>query len=204
MHLRKAKNQPPPTTKKKRKVIKQVPKAYTDAVIEKHHQEQAHKEASAKTIFGSIKYALLPHELKPRYRQVRDLFYQKCDLKFILNDIPPEDTKQALQIQLQIEDIDTEQALIWKELDHWQTHKTMLPTKADEFKDLTPAALLQQKANIKSNITKQSKRIDEWWETLYNTTDSGDIRKLEQKINKGEKAIHQHQLNINRIEELLL
>ena len=162
------------------------------------------KARSADTYFKKIKYGELPAELKVRFRLAKDIFYDMCDLKFALNDLPDSAEHQALDIQLQIEALDEQRETIWKELEHWQEYKTMLPTKADEdFSQLTPQKLFLKKANLASSISKMSKRIESWKNDLEKEPDKEKRLKISQQINRSQKKLHQHEINMRKIEELL-
>ena len=193
--------EPPKKQQPKPKTQPRIP--VTDAIIAKEqHQTQAKTEA-LKIEYGSVKYAHLPPELKPRYRELGNIFYQMCDLKFILNDIPPKAEKEALAIILQIEELDDQRTLIWREIDHWNAHKSILPTEADDYKGLNSDELRTAKARIASNITKLEQRIDAKYVTLFETTDLKSKIKLENTIRRSEATLHQHKLNVSKINELL-
>lgn len=199
--LRQYKTAPPEPPKPKKVVIK--PKIATDVVIAIEHLQQQQKAVSSERFFKPIKYAELPPQLKLRYREVKDVFYQMCDLKFALNDLPAKEVEKALAIQLQIEELDTQRSLIWKELEHWQKHKTELPSTSEDFSKLPPAKLVLKKANIKSSITKLNKRIDNNYKALSEEKDKHQAILIENKINKAEKLLHQHKLNLIKIDELI-
>jgi hypothetical protein len=106
-------------------------------------------EQSARSYFQKINYAELPGELKLRFRELKDIFYNMCDLHFIWSDLPEEAEKEALELQIKIEALDEQRDTIWKELDHWQKFKTMLPTKTEEdFSSYTPQQLYLKKVNL--------------------------------------------------------
>lgn len=204
--LRLVKNKPtvvakPATPKPQHKPIPKV--EATDAIIAKEHQEQQTKVNALKVEYGSIKYAHLPAELKPRYRELGDIFYQMCDLKFILNEIPPKAEKEALAIILQIEELDDQRTMIWREIDHWNAHKSILPTEADDYKGLNSDELRTAKARLKSNITKLEQRIEAKYATLFETVNLKPKIKLEESIRRSEATLHKHRLNVLKINELL-
>lgn len=197
---------PKSTAKTKKTPTKTPPKPQqpvTDAIIAKEHKETQLKTASFKKSTYSIKYAELPGELRPRFIELRDLFYQKSDLKFLLNDVPPKDEKTALALQLQIEELDDKRLIILKEINHWQTYKTMLPKEADKFNDLSNKELWRLKKNLDSKITKMEQRINANYELLESAKTKTEVIKLERKINNSEKKLHKHILNRNRIKELI-
>lgn len=197
----------PTTSNKQPKSVKKPPvkpaAPVTDETIHKEHQQKQQKETAAKQEFNRVKYAELPPELKVRYRQLKDTFYQMCDLKFILNDVPKKQEKEALAIQLQIEELDEQRTIIWREIDHWQAHKTLLPSTTPDYSKMETKELWRLKKNLDSKITKMQQRIDAKYEVLMDETDKHQIIKLEQGINRSEKKLHQHRLNLTKIKELL-
>ena len=201
--LRQAKATPPPPKPAKRGKKSVLKTPATDAVIHKEHVANRQKDESAKREFNKIKYNELPAELKVRFREAKDIFYNLCDLKVALNDVPAASTKEALAIQLQIEELDDQRKTIWKELEHWKNHKTLLPSTAEDFTSYTPGQLYKKKGNLASNITKTTRRINNWYDDLEKETNAHKQRLIENKINKAEKSVHQHRLNILKIDELL-
>lgn len=161
-------------------------------------------EQSAGSYFKKIKYGELPPELRVRFKKLKDLFYEMCDLHFIWLDLPDEAEEEALELQLQIFNLDEQRETIWKELEHWDTYRTILPTKSSEdFSGLSPRDLFLKKANTASSISKISKRIDGWKDKLEAEPDKVKKRKIAQQINNSEKTLHQHELNLQKILELL-
>lgn len=161
-------------------------------------------EQSAGSYFKKIKYGELPPELRVRYKQLKDLFYEMCDLHFLWLDLPDEAEEEALKLQLEIFSIDEQRDTIWKELDHWDLYRTILPTKSSEdFSQLSERDLFLKKANTASSISKISKRIEGWKDKVESEPDKLKKVKLNQQINNSEKKLHQHQINLQKILELL-
>lgn len=202
--LRKAKNVRTTPEIKKKPIA--VPKSLPTkpAPPEKEAQQNYLKEEASKKYFAKIRYGELPAELKVRFRKAKDLFYDMADLKFQLNDLPDESEAEALTIMLQIEDLDEQKDTIWKELEHWQLYKTMLPVKASEdFSKLQPLELDRKLRNLKSQISKKKSRIKKWQSAAEKETDKIAQRKILQQINRTEKSLHQDEINLRKIEELL-
>jgi len=161
-------------------------------------------EQSANAYFQKIKYNELPAVLKVRYRQLKDLFYDMSDLKFVLNDLPAKEVNKALKIILKIEALDEQREMIWRELDHWQDHKTLLPTKTEnDFTALSQQELFLKKANLVNYINKKSSRIKKWESELQKKTNKDERLKIGQQINRTQKAVHQHKLDLQKIEGML-
>lgn len=172
--------------------------------VEETHQRQDLIRKSTDTYFQKVRYAELPKELRPRYRLLKDLLYEMNEHKFLLNDLPAKKEKEALELIIKIDALDTQKELIWQEIDHWMTHKTLLPVKsADDFSKTPPHLLAVKKANLLSSISKISKRI-QGWETKLETTEAvKEQRKILQQINRSKQKLHTHELNLVKIKELL-
>lgn len=171
------------------------------SVLQPEKEELIQK--SSQSYFQKVKYGDLPAELRPRFKRIREVWFEMCDLKFDLNAIPADKENQALEIILQIEALDEEKEMIWREIDHWKLHKTILPTKTEEdFTGLTGQQLYLKKANLVNYINKKQKRI-EAWENAIKKEDKQERLKVEQQINRTKKAVHRHQLDLKKIEELL-
>lgn len=177
-------------------------------IVENVGQEEAErshlKELGSKSYFQKIRYGELPPELKLRFRKLKDLFYDMCDLKFQFNDIPDEAEDASLSLMIQIDALDEQKDTIWKELDHWQTYKTMLPVKvSEEYSKLDPLELDRKRRNLNSQIAKKNKRINKWQVDAASTDDKLNQRKILQQINRTLKTVHQDEINLRRIQELL-
>jgi hypothetical protein len=206
--LRKAKASPTPISTKKttfKEVVQQAKakEPRTDQAVITKHRQTVTKTESLKKEYGGVKYAELPQKLRLRYRELGKLFYELCDLKFVLNDIPAKEEKQALQVQLQIEELDDQRMMIWREIDHWKKHRTVLPSEADQYNGLNSDELRTAKARLASNITRLEKRVEERYQKLFDLKDKADIRNTERAIARSEAKIHKYQLNILKINELL-
>ncbi len=202
--LRKAKNEhPAPETKKQPLPVIKTTAPKPDAP-QKEAEQNFLKEEASKKFVAKIRYGELPPELKPRFRKARDLFYDMCDLKFIHNDLPDEAESEALAIMLQIEDLDEQKDTIWKELEHWQLYKTMLPVKASEdFSKLTDIEKEKRRRLLDNYIKKKSARIKKWQAAAEKETDKIAQRKILQQINRTEKSLHQDEINLRKIQEIL-
>ena len=159
---------------------------------------------STESFFAKVRFGDLPAQLRQRYRILKDLFYEMNECKFKLNDIPAENEHQALDLILKIEDLNDKKSLIWREIDHWIHYKTLLPIETEEdFSKVPPHLLAVKKANIKSSISKISKRIDEWKKSLETIEDKKEKIKTEQQINRSDQKLHKHELNLLKIQNLL-
>lgn len=201
--LRAAKNEIIIVQEKKPKELEVLPPAPTDAQIDTFHENEKLKETSKKVEFGSVRYGELPVNLRVRYLEAASLFYKICDLKLELNNLFPGEVAQALDLQLLIEDLDIQRENIWTELHHWQNHKIELPTEPDPFEGKTPVELYKIRLNTKTHISKLTKRLDGYFAQLESTTDKQSLLKLERQIERSEKTLHKHKLNLDKINSLI-
>jgi hypothetical protein len=161
-------------------------------------------QKSSESYFQRVRFGDLPAELRPRFRVLKDLFYDMQDLKFALNDLPAKAEQDALKIQLAIEALDEQKETIWKEIDHWLLYKTLLPTKTeDDFSGLSVQHLFLKKASLGSSISKIKKRLEGWREDLTKQSNKQEAIKIEQQISRSERRLHTHEINLRKIEELL-
>lgn len=177
------------------------PKKIVDTTTQLEYKNEIVKRSDSEA--EKIKYNILPHDLKQKYRVAINLFYDMCDLKEVLNDVPKETESKALSIQIQIRKKDEEKMLIWKELKHYQKHKVRLVT--DTTKDLSKESLEKLHLMLRNNrsyITKTNNRINGWYEALE-TAKGLEAHKLEIKIQKGESAVHNYEMDIVKIKSIL-
>jgi hypothetical protein len=202
--LRKLKNTaPPPTITIKKAVIEIKPKPPTQETINIEVARRQQSNESADLEYKGIMLGDLPAELRVRYSKARNIFVEMIELKFALNDLPAKAEESALKIMQQIEKYDEERDLIWEELNHWKIHKTLLPSKTDDFSVLSPIQRFKKHANTKSSISKINSRVDLLYQQLDIETDKHQQHLIESKINRSEKLLHQHKINIQQIESLL-
>lgn len=162
-----------------------------------------HLKLSTEREFKNLRIGDLPPELRPKFLKAQQVFYSMIELKFALNDLPPEATDSALNIILQIEALDEERDIIWSFLNHWKAHKTLLEVPVTDFSNLNPLELDQKRRNLRSSITKIKKRVDSWYNDLAEEKDPHQQKLIENKINKSEKLLFTHEMNINKLNKLL-
>lgn len=192
-----------PAAPKVAPIVIQQPKIVTQEVINIEAERKHQVTKSTEKEYKGILIGDLPAELRPRYSKARNIFTEMIELKFALNDLPAKAMESALKIQLQINKLDEERDLIWSELHHWKQHKTLLPTTADDFSNLTDRQLDLKSRNFKSNKTKMQQRVDVWYNDLDQEKDTHKQILIEGKINRAEQKIHQFNINIKKIEALL-
>lgn len=192
-----------PTVKESLTVAPTPSKPITQETINVEVSRNALKQESVQQEFSGIMIGDLPGELRIRYSRARNIFYEMIELKFALNDLPAEAEDAALKIMLTIDDLEEERDLIWKELHHWKQFKTILPSTTPDYEKMDKYELDKLRRNLESNKSKQQKRVNKWYEDLENEDDKHQQHLIENKINKGEKEIHQKNINIKKIKKLL-
>ena len=75
---------------------------------------------------------------------------------------------------------------IWKELNHYKTFKTILPSKEKDYSKISDLQKDKIRRNLESSKSKMQKRVDEWYNDLENETDKHQQKLIENKINKAE------------------
>jgi hypothetical protein len=161
------------------------------------------KQQSVDREFAMVRIGDLPAELRMRYSKARNIFFEMIELKFALNDLPADAEDSALKIMLHIDDLEEERDLIWKELHHWNQFKTILPSSIPDYDKMTELQLDKIRRNTESSKSKMQKRIERWYDDLATEPDKHLQHVIENKINKGEKEIHQKNINIKTIKNIL-
>tara|TARA_R110002167_G_scaffold364968_1_gene588350 strand:+ start:6499 stop:7260 length:762 start_codon:yes stop_codon:yes gene_type:complete len=203
--LRQYKNAPqkPQPPKKTPVIVENYTEVPDQEKINITHQRKKLAAESNKREFGGVLIGDLPTELRPRFFHAQKVFYEMIELKFALNDLPPEAEESALNILIQIMKLDEERDLIWKELHHWKKHRTLLSVPEDDFSKLTPTQLIQKYNNLKSNISKINQRVNKMYESLVKETNRHNKLLIEAKITRSEDRLHTHKLNMKKIKELI-
>lgn len=193
----------PVALKPNHELLKPAPKPATQETINVEVNRNAIKQESLQQEFSMVRIGDLPAELRMRYSRARNIFFEMIELKFALNDLPAKAEESALKIMLQIDDLDEERDLIWKELHHWNQFKTILPSKVPDYENMTELQLDKLRRNLESSKSKQQKRVDTWYDDLEKEEDKHKQHLIENKINKAEKEIHQKNINIKTIKNFL-
>lgn len=200
--LRKLKTLPPKPTKKK--IVIPTPKQpTTQAVINTKATRNHQAQQSVNREFGMVKLGDLPPQLRPKFLKAQTVFYNMIELKFALNDLPASAEESALKIQLQIEALDDQRDAIWTELHHWKNHKTLLEVPEDDFSKLDKFELDKTRRNLRSSVSKINTRINTWYNQLDTETHPHKQKLLENKINRSEKLLLAHEMNIKKLNELI-
>ena len=199
--LRKLKKQKTVPTQPKQ-IVKKTQQVTQDVISTEATNKQL-KNESVKQEFSKVMIGELPASLRLRYSKAYHLFIQMIELKFALNDLPPQAENDALKIIIEIDQLDDERDLIWQEIRHWKKFKTLLPSTTTDYSELSQLERYKKFKNLKSSITKIEKRVDLLYDELANATKKSLQFKIETKINNSEKRIHQHRINVAKLKELL-
>ncbi len=139
----------------------------------------------------------LPAELRPILLEANTLFKEMCLLKVQLNELPAEAETKALQLQTEIAQKQKKNALCWKKLDYWKTHKIAPKEAKGKFETLSPANLVKQEQYLFASISKMKKRLELNRELLKNASGVIEVNKIQRTIAKQESTL------ISKNEELL-
>jgi len=162
------------------------------------------REESAKQYFKSVVYAELPQELKARYRLLKDFFYDMCDLKLELNDLPDKAVNHALKIQVEIDKMDQKKQLIWDEIDYWKATGKILKQETDiDLKSMDLQKIILKKTSLQSSVYHMNSRLKNWQTQLESTKDAEEKRNLESQIHRTTNKKHKNEMTIKKIEDFL-
>lgn len=139
------------------------------------------------------KNAIFFHELPPELREVylnaTQLFREMCLLKVQLNELPEEAETTALQLQIEINTKQKENALLWSKLDYWQKHRTLPKQPKGKYEGMSAGNLVKQEQYHYAAISKLKARLTENKKKLETATTISEINKLERAIAKQESNL---------------
>ena len=138
----------------------------------------------------------LPEPLRDVYLEATELFRKNCALKVALNELKPEQVKEALAIQLEIHRNRKRNEQCWGEIDYYKSHKKLLAPAVPEKGNYSPAELVKKQQNLFSSISRLKKRLDENIKQLGTATTVQGRTKLQ-------KGIERQQANILGKQKLL-
>ncbi|UKB81253.1 hypothetical protein [Chryseobacterium sp. MEBOG07] len=140
-----------------------------------------------------------PQELHPVFKSRYDHWLSACSLKQQLNSVDRLDEITALKIQWEILGNIEAMEDCQRALDYYQDHKRILPIKTNKnFSGLTAIELLKTRNNLRSNITKRIKTLNQMESNLPEIGDKEYNLKLHLVNRKREKL----QEYINQVTEL--
>lgn len=113
-----------------------------------------------KSIFSDL-ISQYPPQLHTAYKRRYDCWLEACSLKVQLNDIGPEDEKEAAEIQEKILSAMRVMDKCQEALAYYQENKRIIPVETKKtFDHLSPVDLIKMRNNIRSNITKRTATLE--------------------------------------------
>lgn len=113
-----------------------------------------------------------PPELHSIYHELEFLWSEYCEMKLVLNDIPPHQEKEALSIQNKIFKIFERFDKHKKVLDHYVKYKHILPTESKRnFDNMTQLELDLERRNLAALICRRKQTIKKMQGLLPEETD---------------------------------
>ncbi|WP_418124257.1 hypothetical protein ACNFU2_06510 [Chryseobacterium sp. PTM-20240506] len=144
-----------------------------------------------------------PVELHSTYNETIDIWFKYCSLKLDLNKVERAEEKKALEIQNKIIDLFKRFDTCKKILDHYLIHKHILPTESkNDFKDLTPLQLDQERRNLESSISRRKQTIRRMEESLPEESDPVFNRRVS-SLNRKKEQLQEFILDHEKIKQLL-
>lgn len=142
----------------------------------------------------------LPIEIRPVRERAQILYIEMRSIKLQLNDLAPKMEEAAFALQMQLWYKRKENISCWQQINYFLENKKLLPKKFDSLDDVTPARLLQLKANMHSQITNHSNTVAKNKSLLLKATDLKDIAKYERAINRSNELIIKKKVALTEIE----
>jgi len=194
-------NNTPITPKQPKNPTPKQPTTQNTINIEVERKQQVN--TSLQRAFNGVRLGDLPAELRTKFVKAQTIFHEMIELKFALNDLPAKAQQTALKIQLKICDLDEQRDAIWLQLNHWKTHKTILEVPENDFSKLDKFQLDKMRRNFRSSVSTINKRIDKFYTQLEAAKTIKHQQLIEAKINRSEKRVFTHEMNIKRINALI-
>jgi hypothetical protein len=149
-----------------------------------------------------VTMSMLPDPyLREKYVQKNNAFYQYCELKYKLNDLPAEKESEALDLILEIMKLNTFIDQVWKEIDYFLEHKKLLPSP----NDYTSLSYKEQIKKLQLLYQRRSKRkgtIGKWQVQLDECKDKIKASKLKGKISQKTEELNQIEIDIQTLKKL--
>ena len=144
-----------------------------------------------------------PVQLHEAYTTAFSSWLEICSLKHRLNALPPQEEETAYNLQAQMHGLFQSMDKNRAALRYYLENKAVLPTKSvTDYSNLSPAQLVQKKANLKSLIHKRQQTIAKLVSELP-PEDSSDYRKKVEQINRRREKLHAMQLDLEKVCEML-
>jgi hypothetical protein len=145
----------------------------------------------------------LPVELHPLYIQQKNDFATACSLKIHLNALAPEEETKAQYLCVKIESLFDSIEKAWKVFDHYRDHRVVIDLSPKGYDSYTPAQLLKAEVSKQSSISKLKRRIAGYRKNLEELKNEHQKAKCERALAKSSKALVQHELDLDKIRQLV-
>ena len=142
-------------------------------------------------------------DLHPLAIKQRNDFQTAISLHAQLVRLHPDEEGAALKLCIQIEDLFDAIETTQKVLDHYVKHKVVLNIEARNFKDLSPAQLLQSRNNKRISVSKYKKKVATLRLQLGQNLSKSEKTKTEVALEKAENKLLHHELELQQLNELI-
>ena len=142
-------------------------------------------------------------DLHPLAIKQRNDFQTAISLHAKLVRLHPDEEGAALKLCIQIEDLFDAIETTQKVLDHYVKHKVVLNIESRNFKDLSPAQLLQSRNNKRISVSKYKKKVAALTLQLGQNLSKSEKTKTEVALEKAENKLLHHELELQQLNELI-
>lgn len=133
----------------------------------------------------------------------RNDFQTAISLHTQLVRLHPDEEGAALILCIKIEDLFDAIEIAQKILDHYVSHKVVLNIETRNFKDLSPAQLIQSRNNKRISVSKYKKKVATLKLQLGQNLSKADKNKNAVALEKAENKLLHHELELQQLNELI-
>lgn len=142
----------------------------------------------------------LPVEIRPIRERAQIIYIEMRSLKLELNELAPQMEDAALSLQMQLWFKRKENISCWQQIDYFLQNKKMLPKAIDDLSNVSPARLLQLKANMHSQISNHKKTVEKNEKLLRFAYGLPSEKVYQRAINKSNDLILKKKVALTEIE----
>ncbi len=142
-------------------------------------------------------------DLHPMSIKQRNDFQKAISLKLKLNTLHPSEEGAALSLCIEIEDLFDAIETAQKVLKHYIEHKVVLNIEHRNYKDLTPAQLIQTRNNKRGSVSKYSKKVISLKSELGQNLSKSKTTKQAVALEKAKSKLLEHELDLQQLNELI-
>ena len=166
------------------------------------NQKEARIETAIVESNRKITMAMLPDpSLRKRFVEKNNAFYQYCELKYQLNQLPVEKENEALELILEIMKQNSFIDSVWREIDYYLENKKLLP-KASDFTKLDYKQQCKKLQLLYQNRSKRKTTLSKWEKELAKVKDPKKKVSLKAKIDKKSAELQQIEIDIETLKKL--